>query len=342
MKRAGDYTVGCCLHSVLIDKHHALLINNSCGYTASEIRMITFPFIKSIFFYFSDRQKMISMNKIHILLLIAATTFLLSSCKKEVDENFQSAEDNAQIETEYSHIYDVVADYASTDSRTGKTDDYILPSGAVVTFTDTTFNDGDGVDFMIDYGPLNHTGSTKGLLCKDGRYRAGKIHVGLSARWSDIPCTITIAISSADEYYSGNGSKMYMITGTKVVERTSDTTFTITITDATLQRDNGMVSWSANREVTLTHDAGLGWLNDEYTVTGSASGTDANGVEFTGQIITPLVKKLSLDCMRTFIAGEVTVTNSNGKVFSINYGDLSCDNTVTITYNGKSRDITLW
>ncbi len=285
------------------------------------------------------------MNKLPIFLLIAATSFLLSSCKKEIEESIQSAEDNAQIETEYSHIYDVVADYASTDSRTGKTEDYLLPNGAVVTFSDSTFDDGDGVDFIIDYGPLNHGGTTKGLACKDGRYRAGKIHVGMSSHWSDIPCTLTIAISAADEYYAGNGSKMYKVTGTKVVERTSDTSYTTTVTDATLQRDNGIVSWSANKNITLTHDAGTGWLNDEYTVTGNASGTNANGVGFTVQTLTPLVKKLSIECMRTFIAGELTITNTNGKVLSINYdsfGDQACDNTVTVTYNGKSRNITLW
>jgi hypothetical protein len=285
------------------------------------------------------------MKNIRLLILVTLPLIFIASCRKEVQESIQSAEDNAQIETEYAQIYEVVTDYAANNSRTGKTDDYMLPSGAMVTFTDTTFDDGDGVDFLIDYGPLNHSGSYKGILCKDGRYRAGVVHVGLSNHWSNIPSTLTIAISSADNYYVGNGNKMYKITGTKVVNRTSDSSYTVTVTDATLQRDNGIAYWNANRTITRTFDAGQGWLNDEYTITGSATGTNANGVAFTAQTVTPLLKKLSVGCLSTFVAGKLVITNSNGNTFSIDYdvfGNKECDKTVNVTYNGKTRTITLW
>lgn len=285
------------------------------------------------------------MKTTHIATLALLAMVLTTSCRKELQESLQSAEDNAQIETEYAQIYEAVSDYASNDTLTRKTDDYLLPSGAVVTFTDTTFNDGDGVDFLIDYGPLNHGGNYKGILCKDDRYRAGVVHVGLTDRWSNIPCELTIAISAADNYYVGNGTKMYKITGTKVVNRTSDSSYTVTVTDASLQRENGIAYWSANRTITRTYDAGQGWLDDEYTISGSATGTNANGVNFTAQTVTPLVKKLSIGCLSTFVAGELVLTNANGKVLSIDYdvyGNQECDKTVNVTYNGKTRTITLW
>jgi hypothetical protein len=268
-----------------------------------------------------------------------------SSCKREFLESIQSAEDNAQIETEFSQIFETVADFAATDGRTAKTDDFLLPSGAIVTFTDSLFNDGDGIDFKVNYGPLNNGGSSKGRLCKDGRYRAGIINVGMSSRWSEIPCVITIAISSTDQYFAGNGTNMYQITGTKTITKTSATSYTVEVLNATLQRDNGVVSWNAERTITKTKDPTSGWQNDEYTITGSADGINANGDAFTAQTTTPLVKLMSLGCLSTFITGKISVTNSNGKVLSIDYdsfGDAACDKTATIYYNNRSRNITLW
>lgn len=268
-----------------------------------------------------------------------------SSCKREFLESIQSAEDNAQIETEFSQIFETVADFAATDGRTAKTDDFLLPSGAIVTFTDSLFNDGDGIDFKVNYGPLNNVGSSKGRLCKDGRYRAGIINVGMSSRWSEIPCVITIAISSTDQYFAGNGTNMYQITGTKTITKTSATSYTVEVLNATLQRDNGVVSWNAERTITKTKDPTSGWQNDEYTITGSADGINANGDAFTAQTTTPLVKLMSLGCLSTFITGKISVTNINGKVLSIDYdsfGDAACDKTATIYYNNRSRNITLW
>lgn len=285
------------------------------------------------------------MKNYHILSIVMLFVMLFSSCRRETLESFQSAEDNAQLETEFAQVYESVADFAANDSRTGKTEDYLLPSGAVVTFSDSLFSDGDGIDFVIDYGPLGSS-VPKGRLCKDGRYRAGRIHVGMTKRWSEIPCVITITITSADNYYAGNGSNMYKVTGTKVITRNSLTSYNVVVSNATLQRTNGTANWSAERTVTQTFDAGPGWLNDEYTISGSASGTNANGDAFTAEIVTPLKKKLSVGCMSTFIAGEIVVTNvSANKDLEINYdtfGNEACDKTITVTYNGKSRNITLW
>jgi len=268
-----------------------------------------------------------------------------SSCKREFLESIQSAEDNAQIETEFSQVFEAVADFAANDGRVNKTDDFLLPSGATVVFTDSLFNDGDGIDFDINYGPLNSGGSTKGRLCKDERYRAGIVHVGMTSRLSEIPCIVTIAISSSDQYYAGNGTKMYQLTGTKTVTKTSANSYNVEVLNATMQRDNGIVSWNAERTITKTNDPGAGWENDEYTIEGSADGINANGDAFTAEIVSPLVKEMSLGCMSTFIQGEIAVTNSNEKVLSIDYdsfGDAACDKTATIYYNNRSRNITLW
>lgn len=268
----------------------------------------------------------------------------LDSCKKTSSPTYQSAEDSAQIENEFAQISETVSDYVANDARTGKTDDFLLPNGAVVSFQDSIFSDGDGLAFTIDYGPLGNA-TLKGRQCKDGRYRAGKIHVGLENRWSQIPCSVTVAITSSDEYYAGNGLSMYRITGDKTLVRTSDSTYSVEVSNATMQRANGTVTWNAQRIVTITFDAGPGWLNDEFTISGSSYGTNANGEQFSAQILSPLVKKLSVGCMSTFVAGRIFLTNADGKELEVDYdsfGNAACDKIVTVSANGKSRNITLW
>ena len=287
------------------------------------------------------------MNNVRLLIWVTIAATVFTSCRKEANESIQSAQDNAAIETEYSQVYDVVADYVSTNPKTGKTDDLILPSGATVQFGDTTFTDGDGIDFTINYGPLDHGGATKGILCKDGRYRAGKINVSMDHRWSDInfPNHIYVSIATSDEYYVGNGTKMYLLSGLKTITRNSTTSYSVEVTNATFQRDNGTINWNSSRTVTLSYDAGSGWYNDEYTITGSASGTNVNGVTFNVTTETPLKKKLTLGCLSTFVAGKLLLTNSNGKVLSINYDSYNneaCDKAVTVTYNGHSSVIQVW
>lgn len=284
------------------------------------------------------------MNKFRKLPLFFVLLVVFSSCNKDRNESIQSAQDNAAIETEYSEIYDVVTDYVSNDHRTGKTDDYILASGAEVWFNDTTFTDGDGVDLTLDYGRLENGSGSKGVVCKDGRYRAGKIHVSMDKRWTESP-TINVSIASSDEYYVGNGTKMYKVTGLKTITRTSATAYSVEVTNATMQRDNGSVSWNSSRAVNLSYDAGQGWYNDEYEISGSASGTNANGVTFMATTQTPLKKRLSLGCISTFISGKLIVTNSNDKMLEVNYDSYNneaCDKAVTVTYNGKSSVVQVW
>ncbi len=284
------------------------------------------------------------MKLIRLLPIFLILPLLFTSCKKDATESIQSAEDNAAIETEYSEIYDVVTDYVSNADRTGKTDDYILPNGANVYFNDTTFDDGDGVDLTLDYGLLNNGSASQGVACRDGRYRAGKIHISMDKRWRDSP-TVNVSISSSDDYYVGDGSKMYKVTGLKTISKTSATSYAVEVTNATMQRDNGTISWNSSRAVNLSHDAGPGWYNDEYEISGSANGTNANGTTFTVLTQTPLKKRLSLGCLSTFISGKLLLTNSGSNVLEVNYdsyNDEVCDKAITVTYNGKSKVVQVW
>ena len=78
---------------------------------------------------------------------------------------------------------------------------------------------------------------------------------------------------------------------------------------------------------------------DSWTVTGSATGTNRKGKEYSMTITKALVyKRACAISNKVFMAVEGTkeLTTDNKKV-TIDYGSGECDNKVTITINGKSK-----
>lgn len=283
--------------------------------------------------------------KKHQLILASATlaisALLLNSCRKEKNETLEtivSAQDNSTAENEFTSLYDLGDDFSSNDRRV-RAGNTILPSGAVVTFEDSSFTDGDGIECTIDFGPLK-TSSPKGILCQDGRFRAGKIHLRSNRRYFLDSAVVVISISDSDKYYAGNaGNELTNITGTMTISRLSSSSFRIDVADARAINDNGTVAWQSSRTITKTIDAGPGILGDEFTVTGEASGVNRKGESFTVKIDVPLVKKVELGCARTFVKGKITLTNtSSGRTILIDYdpySDQKCDLIAKATINGK-------
>lgn len=280
------------------------------------------------------------IQKLMLAIAVLATMGMVS-CKKdklEVLETITSAEDNSTAESEFTAAFDLGNDVASSDGRLKKAGTSILPSGAVLTITDSLFTDGDGKEFSIDFGPLGTT-APLGKLCGDGRYRAGKINFTLSAPYLTVGSILTISITDNDKFFGGNGSQMTQISGTKVITRTQDNQFSVVVTNGKATNDNGTVTWNASRTITRISDAGPGLLGDVFEISGSASGTNRKGEAFTVTIDVPLKKKVEAGCAQTFIKGKLTLKNTDsGKEIIIDYDPFNneaCDRVAKATINGK-------
>jgi len=279
--------------------------------------------------------------------IIVMAALVLGCCRREkleALETITSAEDNSTVETEFSSAFDLGDDVVSNDTRLKKAGSTILPSGAILKFTDSLFTDGDGKEFEIDFGPIGST-LPFGRLCGDGRYRAGKIHFTLSAIYLNIGSRLTINISDNDAFFSGNGAEMTQISGDKIMTRTQINQFTVEVINGKAMNAKGTVAWTASRTITKSIDAGPGILGDVFEVTGTASGTNRNGDNFTVNITTPLKKKIEIGCAQTFIKGKLSLKNTkSGIEILIDYdpfSDGACDKTAKATINGKDHFFTV-
>ncbi|MBC3758176.1 hypothetical protein H7U19_07165 [Hyunsoonleella sp. SJ7] len=186
---------------------------------------------------------------------------------------------------------------------------------------------------------------------------------------TDTTITTTIVFTGECEDKDGNS-----ITGTitKVREKADGSrTRTVTFTDVTIngrvvngtkqyvfteENENGNPEMSGSVDITVETEAGTAtkvgnrtveitaggdtyfWFDDEKTITGSSTYTNAEAKTFTVEITTPLVKPA--EC-RYIASGVKEYTRAEGTTI-IDYGDGTCDNVATKTApDGTITEITL-
>jgi len=264
-------------------------------------------------------------------LLLGAGAILLSgmvfiSCKKENNNNKGSASDieiaesSTVAESDYNDVGILVdqaaitgdvnyrlANGSSTWSQEGSLGSSCASIGIdTVSSTHTVF---------IDFGTSN-------CLCNDGRYRRGKILATFTGRYRDQGTVITITFGN---YFVND----YQVMGTKTITNQGNNSsghlvYAIQVDGSIVKPNNGGTStWSSTRQREWT--AGQvtpSWADDEYSITGTASGTTAGGISYTVTINKPLVRKVSC---RWFESGSFSVTPQGEPARTLDFGNSGCD-----------------
>ena len=112
--------------------------------------------------------------------------------------------------------------------------------------------------------------------------------------------------------------------------------------------ENGLAIWPDNGgEVTRSSEFTREWVrdpNDERVIlNGSANGTNRRGKDYTMEITQELVfRRACILSEEIYMAvkGE-KVFNVDGKTIKVNYGDGTCDRSITLTVKDVTRDITV-
>jgi hypothetical protein len=268
------------------------------------------------------------------LACLASAALLSTSCNRKDDatptDDITTAEDRADDNAETGLSSEAMQMAGPADPQT---------QGSANLITDAEFRARFGgcatrtYDFLnktltIDFGPTN-------CLCADGRYRRGKILVRFT---TDVNRRTAGAVVTRVDYFVNDNQHIATRTFTDI----GLGSFTVAVTDAKIIRANngGTHSWTANW--TFTRTGGFGTLqvaDDVYSVTGSATGTNRKGVGYTTAIQSPLIKRA--DCPKYFVQGTVSITNTNSKAMTLDYGSGTCDNIATVNVNGRTRTIQL-
>jgi hypothetical protein len=273
-------------------------------------------------------KKYISMS----LAGAAILTMTIAGCRKEkkVDNDTTIASDNNLAEAsfnEVTNISDAAANgYLSSTQYKSEMDTTVMGCATVILDTVSTPH-----KIIIDYGPTNCT-------CGDGRQRRGKIITTFTGRYRDAGTVIT---HTFDNYFVNNNQIM----GTKTVTNMGTNSsghpyFNISVSGSVIKASGGTITWSSTRvrEWIAGYDTYI-LADDVYLITGSGSGTNASGTNFTVTITSAL--RIELSCPR-IVSGVIDITPSGKPTRTLNYGSGACDNQATVTINGNTYNITLW
>jgi hypothetical protein len=281
-----------------------------------------------------------------IIILLISSIIALQSCKKyRQNRATTSSSDNSLAENAFDDVYKVVNETAEDESSNKASGIYSFGNCATVTvdpaWPDTTFPKTVTVDF--------------GTSCTgyDGRTRKGKVEYTITDRYRNTGCTITV---TPIDYYVND----YKVEGSKSVTNngrnsSNNLNYTIQITNGKVTTPDGeIITWEStrNREwiegeetnfftidpATSTWMGVDGILDDVYSITGSASGTNRDDVDYTVTITSPLIVKLNC---RWITQGVLEIEPDGLEKRTIDYGNGDCDENVTVEIDGRTYDITL-
>ena len=175
--------------------------------------------------------------------------------------------------------------------------------------------------------------------CTDakGNVRKGKIIVTFNGRRFALNSTIVTTFSD------------YYVNGIKIEGTNTLTNLTATLESSPKFKSEvvgGKVTFTDGKVATRDHVLTREWIRaanpsgDSWKVTGSASGTTREEVSYQMEITKALVYKRECLASKVFIAVEGTKKFTSGdKTLTIDFGTGTCDNTVTLTYNGVSKEV---
>ncbi len=255
-----------------------------------------------------------------------AATLVFGGCKKDKTEEvaalLESANDQAAVENEFNSVFET-ADNVLRDDNSFKSKPGRIPDCA--TITKDTVNK----ILTIDFGTVN-------CECKEGVFRRGKIIIHHDGTYRTEGSVITITL---EDYYVNDNHVQGTKTITNLGNASGNFKFSYEVKDASIEFTDGSVrKW--NKTATIERTMGEGTIDpwdDEFVVTGSSSGTNRKGIDFTAVTTTPLKKEITLGCAKNFVTGIVTITNSDGKTLVLNYdpnNDAACDKIASVSVNG--------
>lgn len=259
-----------------------------------------------------------------IAITVVGLTFL--GCKKEAapqqeDNDTQAASDYTQADFVYSDATNIVDDGARNETGINKMYADSCPKRTL------DLSDSTKKVLTFDWG----TGCSD---TKDGRTRKGKIIATITAgKYKDIGAKMSVTFK--DYYVSGTH-----VEGTVSLARTEKYAQTLKVEAGKITKPDGkFIAWDATHTRKCVSGCDSLTPNSKFSITGSSTGTNINGVKFTTNITSALIVQPS--CTWKIVQGVLDLTQGNKATRTLDFGNGDCDAIVTLTINGKSITVKL-
>jgi len=263
---------------------------------------------------------------------------MVISCKKNRDDKDQSAEVNFKVESAFDEMTNI-SDQAITGTMVFYKNGEVIvrKPGDELFLEKTNCNVIITIDTLasvktvtVDYGESN-------CDCNDGKTRRGKIITTFTGNYH---APGTIITHTPEDYYVNN----IKFEGNKTIENmglnaAGQPYFNIQINAVATLTSGETVVYTSTRVRTWTagFNTLLNWFDDEYDITGTATGTFSSGGGYTSSCFTTPVH-IEVGCGFP-VRGTIEVTPESRPVRVVDYGNGVCDATFTVTVNGQTYTV---
>lgn len=254
---------------------------------------------------------------------------LMSSCKKDNKEELDiyPARDLAAINSAFEDAFSMVDRVGK--SEPGLRNNYGLPECASVSIDTLALP----FTITIDFGEENCTGN-------NGIQRRGRIHVTITGPYQAEETQITTIL---EDYFVMD----HQVAGTRVVTNLGENNagnvhYSVIESDVTMTAPDG--DWTSYWQSDRTREWIAGqatWWNpfdDEYAITGTATGISRVGTPYNVEITQPLLAKIICPWV---VQGELVLNPEGSFPLTLDYGVGTCDQQATVEVNGNVYNIIL-
>lgn len=273
------------------------------------------------------------MYKRLLTIITIAGVFTMTSCKKEVDSDTQTAVDNGISENAYARVAPTVHRIAIGEAGVEEHVSNLRVDGTVTCATVTLSDTNASVwpkTITIDYG--------NGCIDpSDLKLKAGIIRAVIDQYWDNSGAKFTV---SFDNYKEAGMEIGGAITLTNNGAQGTAKNISMDVVGGFCKTANWDIDYDCSRDYNFIdlNNTPSDLLDDVVEITGDASGVNRKDRSYTMKVTEKLVK--NPDC--EFIAkGIVEVTPEGLATRTIDFGDGTCDNKATVTVNGNTFEFQL-
>jgi hypothetical protein len=287
----------------------------------------------------------------HALLALVFMLGLISmqSCERinEHKENgLQLATDFCVMQSELASIIEVADEMGDQTTGKGTPSKFVLGAfgkAASVKILDSTFFDGDAIEFEINFGP-NKLPLSENQRGFDGKYRAGTMHIKIQSHYIENTAKLELKIDKSDNFWVGanpNQPKNMAISCSTIRQDSKTHSLTIESLDLFGQKT---ISIEGTVQLLKLTNSNPGVIGNKYQILGKGVLKDSDD-EQNWEIVQPLIKNVVPGCSGEYINGMLELKDSEKSSTTIldydPFENESCDRIVRVTIAGKITDITL-
>lgn len=287
----------------------------------------------------------------HALLALVFMLGLISmqSCERinEHKENgLQLATDFCVMQSELASIIEVADEMGDQTTGKGTPSKFVLGAfgkAASVKILDSTFFDGDAIEFEINFGP-NKLPLSENQRGFDGKYRAGTMHIKIQSHYIENTAKLELKIDKSDNFCVGanpNQPKNMAISCSTIRQDAKTHSLAIESLDLFGQK---IISIEGTVQLLKLTNSKPGVIGNKYQILGKGELKESYD-EQNWEIVQPLIKNVVPGCSGEYINGMLELKDSEKSSTTIldydPFENESCDRIVRVTIAGKITDITL-